>query len=155
MADIFDKWNKQIDGEALAKDVKDVQANGGQKGEFPEVPHGEYEVKVHKIELKESKASKNPMVAIQFKILEGKFKNSIIFMNQVVTQGFQIHIVNELLRSMDTGIDIDYDGNYKNYNDLLMDVHEAVDGKLEFILEYGENDKGYNTFKILEVFDVE
>lgn len=155
MADIFDKWNKQIDGEALAKDVKDVQANGGQKGEFPEIPHGEYEVKIHKIELKESKASKNPMVAIQFKILEGKFKNSIIFMNQVVTQGFQIHIVNEILRSMETGLDIEFDGNYRHYKDLLMDVHEAVDGKLEFGLKYDVNEKGYNTFEITDVFEVE
>lgn len=155
MSNIFDKWNKQIDGKALAKDVKEVEKNGGKGGDFPEIPHGTYEVKVDRIELKESKASKNPMVAIRFKILAGQFKGQTIFMNQVVTQGFQIHIVNDLLRSMDTGLDIEFDGNYNNYNDLLMDVHEAVDGKLEFVLEYDENDKGYNTFKITEVFEVE
>ena len=51
---IFDKWNKAVDGEALAKDVKEVEENGG-NFEYKEVPLGEYEVKIHKMELKESK----------------------------------------------------------------------------------------------------
>ena len=73
-------------------------------------------------------------------------------MNQVITQGFQIHIVNEFLRSLESGLDIEF-VNYTQYNDLLLDVLEAIDDKLEYAVEYAEN-KGYDTFKIKEVFDI-
>jgi hypothetical protein len=79
----------------------------------------------------------------------------LIFYNQVITQAFCIHKVNELLRSMDTGIEPIEFKTYKQYAQLLMDVHEAVDGKLEFGLEYGEGKKGFGTYEITDVFEVE
>ena len=146
---IFDKWNKQIDGAKMAQDVKEVEQNGG--GEYKEVPVGEYEVKIEKMELKEAKSG-SPMVAIQFRILEGEFKKSCLFMNQVVTQPFQISIVNSFLRSLDTDVEIDFDGNYAHYNDTILDVFEATDkDKLEFLLSYTES-KGYPRYKIKEVY---
>ena len=108
----------------------------------------------------ELKSSKNgdPMVSIWFKIINGEYKNSILFMNQVVTQGFQIHIVNELLRSlvgeMEKPIDIDFK-NYKQYSELLMDVFEEITGNFEYALSYKENSKGFKTFKVEEVFILE
>lgn len=146
---IFDKWNEQIDGAKMAEEVKEVEKNGG--GEYKEVPVGEYEVKIEKMELKESKSGA-PMVSVMFRILDGEFKKSCLFMNQVVTQPFQIHIANLFLRSLDTDINVDFDGNYAHYNDMILDVFEAVDkDKLEFLLNYGEN-RGYKTFKIKEVY---
>lgn len=147
MSNVWDKFDKAIDTEGLQKDVQ--EASQGQS-EFKEVPHGTYEVEIEKLELKESK-KKDPMVSIWFKIINGEFKDNRLFMNQVITKGFQIHIVNEFLRSLDSGCDIEFE-TYSQYGQLLMDVHEAVDGKLEFALEYGEN-KGFNTFKVIEVFD--
>lgn len=155
MSNIFDKWNKAIDGKELAKDVKAVAENGGGGGDFPDIPFGTYEVRIKKMEIKESKASKNPMFAVRFEIIEGEFKKNLIFMNQVITRGFQIHIVNEFLRSLDSEIDIDFNGNYKDYNDMVLDVAEAIDKKFEYALKYDQNDKGYNTFEIVEVFEVE
>ena len=76
-------------------------------------------------------------------------------MNQVITQAFQIHIANEFLRSLDTGIDVHFDGKYSHYNNTILDIFEEVNGKLEYELDYGENRKGYNTFKITSVFEVE
>jgi hypothetical protein len=55
---------------------------------------------------------------------------------------------------LDSGIDVEF-VNYKQYGSLLMDILEEVDGVLEFSLDYGKNKKGYNTFKILEVYEVE
>ena len=88
---LFEKWDKEIDTENLQKDVAEAAENGGQ-ATFKEVPEGEYEVEVNQMELKSSKNG-DPMVSIWFKITNGEYKNSILFMNQVVTQGFQIHIV--------------------------------------------------------------
>lgn len=150
MAIDYSKFDKMVDTEGLKHDYEDAVKNGG-SGEYKEVPHGTYEVKVDKMELTESKKG-DPMVSIWFRIVGGEYMNSVIFFNQVVTKGFQIHIVNELLRSMDSGIDIDFE-SFSQYGQMLMDVHEAVDGVLEFAIEYGEK-KGFNTFKITEIFEV-
>ena len=146
--DIFEKWNSNVDLAGLQQDIKDAQDNNK---EFEAVPHGEYEVKLDKLELKATKKG-DPMVSAWFTILEGKYKNSKLFMNQVVTQGFQIHIVNEFLRSMKTDIDVDFE-DYKQYADLLLDVAEFCDeNNLEFAIKYEDN-KGYDKFTITEVFE--
>ena len=146
--DMFEKSNSNVDLRGLQKDVKDAQDN---KREYEEIPHGEYEVKVDKMELKSSKKG-DPMVSIWFTILEGKYKKSKLFLNQVVTQGFQIHIVNELLRSMGTDLVIEF-VDYKQYAELLLDVAEECDtNNLEFALKYEDN-KGYDKFTITEVFE--
>lgn len=151
MAVDFSKFDKAVDLDGLKEDVNKAKENGG--GTREEVPAGNYEVKVDKIELVESKKG-DPMVSIWFRILAGDFEKSVLFFNQVITQGFQIHIVNELLRSMDTGVDVEFE-SYSQYGQLLMDIAEAVDGKLEYGLKYGENKQGFKTFEITDVFEVE
>lgn len=148
---IWDKFDQTIDTAGLAEDVKTAAESGGS---YKEVPFGEYEVAIDKLELTASKAG-DPMVSVWFKIVsEGEYKGSRIFMNQVVKQGFQIHIVNEFLRSLDSGIDITFD-TYKQYGNLLMDVFEAVNGNLEFALKYSEGKGGFAKYEITEVFELE
>lgn len=144
---IFEKWNEQIDGKKMAEEVKEVEKNGG---EYKEIPVGEYVVKIEKMELKEARNGA-PMLAVQFRILDGDFSKSCLFMNQVVTQAFQINIANRFLRSLGTDITVDFDGDYEHYNNTILDVFEEC-GKLEFLIEYGEK-KGYPTFKVKEVYD--
>lgn len=150
MANIWEKFDKVIDVEGLQKDVQEASKNGAN---FREVPHGEYEVKIEKLELVESKAG-DPMVTVWFKVLTGDYKGSMIFMNQVITKGFQIHIMNEFLRSLDSGIEVEFK-TYKQYGQLLMDIHEAIDGQFEYGLKYGEGKKGFNTYEIVDVYDIE
>ena len=147
--EIWEKFDKSIDTKGLKADVKEAQENGGN---YEEVPYGTYEVKVEKIEMRESKNG-DPMVTIWFKIIAGKYKNSIIFYNQVISKGFQIHLCNELLKSLDTGVNVEFD-TYAQYNEVLMDVAEGSQN-LEYALEYGENKKGYPTYKITDVFEAE
>ena len=146
---IFEKWNSNIDLEGLKKDIENAK-DGGDR-EFDKVPHGTYEVKVDKMELKATKKG-DPMVSAWFTILDGKYKNSKLFMNQVVTQGFQIHIVNNFLKSLKTDLNIEF-VDYAQYADLLLDVAEFCDtNKLEFAIKYEDN-KGYDKFTITEVFE--
>lgn len=82
------------------------------------------------------------MFSCWFKILTGEYKGSMIFLNQIVTQGFQIGIVDEFLRSlmseMDAPIPVQFQ-TYNQYNNLILDIMEAIDGNFEYALEYGEN----------------
>lgn len=147
----WDKFDSNVDVEGINKDLQNNKENFG---EFKEVPLGEYEVRVNKMELTTSKKG-DPMLAIRFKILNGPFKNSLVFYNQVLTLGFQIHMANEMLRSFDTGIEIpsEFKG-YSALNELILDVSEEIDAQgLEYALKYDENKKGYKTFEIMEVFE--
>lgn len=151
---IWDKFDASIDTEGLAADVKESAENGG--GDYKEVPLGDYEVEITKLELKASKKG-DPMVTCWMKIVDGKFKNSLLFLNQVITQGFQIHIVNEFLRSlvaeMSEPIDVEFK-TYRQYGNLLMDIAEAIDNNFEYLVEYGDN-KGFSTYKVKEVYPLE
>lgn len=149
---IFDKWNKSIDVEGLKKDIAEADQNGGQ-GEFKEVPEGDYEVSIDKIELKESSKG-DPMVSVWFKILEGDFKNSRLFMNQVITQGFQISQMNRFIKSMEVfdESEVEFE-NYSQYNDLLMDLFEQVDAdNRQYLLSFAKNKKGFSVYKIKECY---
>lgn len=147
---IFENWNMRTDLAGLRKDIEEAQKDSGNR-EYEKVPYGNYEVKVDKMELKASKKG-DPMVSIWFTILDGKYKNSKLFMNQVVMKGFQIKIVNEFLRSMETGVNIEFI-DYVQYADMLLDVAEACDtNKLEFAVKYEDN-KGYDKFTIFDVFE--
>ncbi len=154
--DLFSKWDKEIDTKGLAEDVKKAAEEGGNRN-YKDVPTGKYEVSVEKMELKASKNG-DPMVSVWFKILEGEYKNSLVFMNQVINQGFQVHIVDQILRSLvqeaNDAPEIVFE-SYKQYNDLLMDVMECIEGNFEYVLDYGQNNKGFNTFSIDEVFVLE
>lgn len=153
MANIWDEFDKAIDTEGLAKDIEEAAENGES---YREVPHDTYEVAINKLELTKSKKG-DPMVTCWMKIVAGDYTNSLIFMNQVVTQGFQIHIVNEFLRSlvgeMDEPIEIEFK-TYNQYGNLLMDVMEAIDNNFEYRVNYSER-KGFNTFEIEEVYPLE
>lgn len=148
---IYDEWDKAIDVEGLAKDVEEAAENGGN---YKEVPHGDYEVAIQQMELKPSKAG-DPMLSVWFKIVsDGEFKGSLIFYNQVVTQGFQIHLANEFLRSITTTKVVEF-VNYKQYANLIMDIFEEIDDNYEFALKYGKGKKDFSTYEITEVFPLE
>ncbi len=148
---IFDKWNKSVDLDGLRNDVKEASENTG--GNYVDVPANDtYEVKLVKAEVRPTKNG-DPMATLQFKVQDGDYKGNSIFMNQVITQGFQIHIMDEFLNSLDTGVEIEF-VDYAQYNDLLMDVVESCEEqKLSYALNYGVNNKGYNTYKIEQVFE--
>lgn len=155
----FSKFDKMVDTAGLEEDIKAAAENNM---EFKEVPEGTYEVKVEKMELVEtgdkSKTPGMPMVSIWFKILNGEYKNSLIFYNKVImgtsNDGFMIHSNNELLRSLESSLVIEFH-SYSQYAQLLLDIHEDIDGKLEYALKYGENNKGFKTYEITDVFEVE
>ncbi len=148
---IWDEFDNALDVEGMQKDIKDAQENTFER---KEVPVGQYEVAINKLELTTSK-NNDPMFCAWMKILsEGEYKGQMLFMNQVITLGFQIHNVNEFLRSLDTGINIEF-VKYSQYAKLIEEVKDAIDkAKLEYGIEYGEN-KGFKTFRITDVFEPE
>lgn len=148
---IFEKFDKALNTEELAKEVNELKTNGQT---FERTPHGKYEVKLDKLEIVECKSEKHkgePMIKGIFKIIAGDHKGKLIFMNQLIVSAFQIHLMNQFLKSLDTGLDISFT-NYSNYAYLLKDIEEECE-KLEFVLNYS-TDKGFDKFTIEAVFEV-
>ena len=149
---IFEKFNAMFDVEGLKEDINKAEESSG---EFVEVPKGDYEVKIVKLELGEtSEKSKNPgapMAKVWFEIVAGDYKGQKIFQNQMLTTGFGIHKMNEFLDSLETGIRVQFE-NFTQYADLFKQIFNAVDGTSEYQLAYGENNKGYSTYTIVQKF---
>ena len=145
----FSAWNAAIDAEKFKKELAELKERSK---EHEEVPPGEYVVKIEKMELRESKAG-NPMVSMQFRIMEGDRAKQCIFYNQTIKEPFQIHLANQFLNSLhDSKIKVEFDGNYENYNNAILGLHEKCE-KLEYTLVLGKNQKGYNTYRIKEIWE--
>lgn len=138
MAIDFDKWTKEFGGEKAVEAVKEAERN-----QYKEVPEGTYVCKLEKLELGESKTHK-PMVKAMFRIVEGEYKKQCLFYNGVMVandpskNGFMIHNVLEFLKSLDIFEDseIDFDGDYSDFNDLLLDLAEEANASgLKFYIQ--------------------
>lgn len=154
---IFDKYAASVDQAELEASQKEIDENA-QGGQREEVPFGNYEVKVDRMEAKNSKSG-NPMVSIWFRILNGKFENSIIFYNGVFHEDWMRHRVVKMIcailddYSNEAMVNLILKSNdLDEINNFLFDVHEEIDGKFEYLLKYGER-KGYGTYEIEEVYE--
>lgn len=152
MENIFEKFNTMIDVDGLKKDI---EAAASSTGDFVEVPDGNYEVRVSKIELGQTgERAKNPgmpMAKIWFNIIAGEYKGQKIFCNQMLTSGFGIHKCNELLTALESGVEVVFE-NFEQYHSVMEEVFNAVDGVGEYELAYGHNNKGYAVYQIVQRF---
>ena len=155
MAIDFEKWNQEFGGEQAVKDIEKAKEN-----DFTELDEGTYVCKLEKLELSESKAHK-PMVKAMFRIVEGEHKKQCIFYNGVMVannpeyNGLMKHRVLEFLRSLNVldDADIDFDGNYAHFNDLLLDIAEAAEeDHLKFEV-FTEKDGDYNKITVTDTFE--
>ena len=148
----FSSFNENVDMKGLMADLSNAEAG---TGDFPEIPHGKYEVVIDKLVLTTSKQG-NPMMKCQMRIKGGQYSKCCLFYNQVVTNGFGLHSALEFLRGLDAmnKDDIRFEGDFNKFRDLIVDIKDAVDEQnLTFELEYGETDKGFDTFKVTDVFE--
>lgn len=152
MSNIFDKFNQEFGGDKLAKEVEEINQNGN-TGDYEEVPFGTYEVSIEKLELVASKKMK-PMLSCWFNVLAGQQTNRKIFMNQLLDSAFKIHIANNFLKSLDTTVEVSFDGDYNHYADMISEVFNDITVcGLEYQLKYDQDKKGFNVYKIEEVFE--
>ena len=97
-----------------------------------------------------------PMLKVDAVILEGEFKKSHIFMNRVLfgtkNDANMINSAVGWLKTLETDMFISFEG-YSKFAELVLDVMEKVDGKLEYLIEY--DPKAFNSISIKDVFEAE
>ena len=144
--ELFAKFDKQFDVAGLKADLKSASTS---KTDYDEVPDGDYETSIEKMELKASSKG-SPMLSVWFKIVEGKYKNQRIFKNQVLTTSFGIHNANEFLRSLGSNMRVEFE-NFQQYGALIAELFEHTQG-FEYAVEYTHNSKGFADHKITDIF---
>lgn len=147
----WDAFDATVDTKGLSKEVKELKSSS----DYPEIPCGKYEVALEKLQMKQSKKG-NPMLSAQMKIVQGKYENQKIFMNQVLYLGndhdkFRLSIADKFLKSLETGLPVGFE-TFKQYAQLIEEIFEKAEG-CEFLLDYGENKDGYKTYNIVELYD--
>ena len=165
MAIDFDKIDRSVDLKGLQADVEDAKKNLVKipvlKGTIPHKQEARYSgslvMKLESMEIKGTKADPNrPMLAVSFKILSGEFKNQRLFMNRVLygTKNDKNMIASAMgfLEKLDSGVPVSFT-SYKQFSQLVLDIAEAIDGKLEYAVDY--DDSRFNSITIDEVFEVE
>lgn len=150
MAIDFKKFNEQFPADKMKADMKEAKENSNIN-----LPDGEYTAKLEKMELGESKGGAL-MIKAQFRITEGDHKKQCIFKNQVLTgtknDGFMMIKANEFLESLDSGISVVFE-DWEQYNDLILDIAEAVqEDKLTYLICL-DTDGKYQNSEIIDVMD--
>lgn len=144
----FSKFDSMFNLEGLKEDIK---AAADRNTERVEVPDGQYECKIDKMEMKESKTG-NPMISIWYRIVAGDFKNSVLFQNQTIHTGFGLHTAKKTLSDMDTGLSIDFQ-SFSQFAGLIESVKEAIETQgLEYAVKYTTTKNDFKNFEITEVF---
>lgn len=142
------------------KDLENLDNLENTPTEYVDVPYGMYEVAVAGIKCKENKKG-IPMVTVRFKVVgDSEYAGNGIFYNQNVDAVWKFKAVAKLLNSLKTDVNIassayviNGEVDFEAYNDMLEAVYEDITEKgYEYALDYKENEKGFATYTITDVF---
>lgn len=160
----FSKFEKKLDLDELQDDINEAIENGG-TGDFPEVEKGEYTVTLENLEVGEcsdkAKIPGAPLLKADFKIKEGEFKNSHLFVNKALytdrnddkwnmakLMANVLGWLESLEPSEEVG-DIVFE-SYDQLEELILDIGEDV-SELEYLVKYDPD--GFNAVSIEEVYE--
>lgn len=158
MAVDFSAFDAKMDPN-LQDDVKNAK-------EYEDVPNGDYIVSVDKMEVKTTKAGDKLMFAVQMSIKENSDgsksnqKGRKIFFNRVISgnrvseswnDGKAIKSVITWLDKLETDLIPEF-VNYSNFAELVLDIFQEIQGKVELDVTYKASD--FNPVSINEVYDI-
>lgn len=148
---IFDKFKNGINQEDINNAIKEANENSG--GGFKEVPAGNYEVSVEKIELGKTKKGADK-ISMWFKILAGEYKGCLLFKTSVLTEEWQLGKAIQFLNDLKSDVEIVEIQNEDDFADLLTDIYDSIQDKgLEYEVEYIINKGGFGDVReIVQVF---
>ena len=156
MAIDFEKWNQQYGGSDTTEALEGLKNNNST--EYAELPDGSYICKLEKLELGEAQSGK-PMIKGMFRITEGQYHKMCIFYNQVFCRSesgsaFSMHKGLEFLRSLKIFDDseVDFNGNYADFNDLLLDMAEEAEESIMTFKIRKTKDGDFTRIECIDVF---
>lgn len=150
---IFDTWKKSVSSADIAAAEK--AAAEAKKNEFTEVPSGEYDVVLNKLELKDSSFDDSKQIWINLKVIDGEYKGSTINYNGVFRDNFSkgFNPTSKILAALSDEEDgepiiqaVLRSEDYDQIEELLADISEAAEG-LGYGIKYDVKYSGKNPNK--------
>lgn len=149
----FSKFDKEINTNELSKAIEDAANNP--QFEARDVPAGQYEVKLEKMEVKATKDGR-PMFSVMMRIISGDYKKMCLFMNRVLygtkNDANMIASVLGWLKKLDPEADDIEFKNYSQFSDLVLDIYEDLSEAVSIDVDYDPD--AFNNITILDVNDL-
>ena len=156
MSNVWSAFENSMDTDQLQKDIAEARKNGN----FSELPADTYNVEFTTIEAGLTK-DKRPMLKIAARVLDGKYKKRLMFMNRVLkgtkNDANMIASAEGWLANLEaedeTGeLIVPLFKNYSQFADLIMDIAEAVeDMGLNYEVKYDPD--AFNNISIIKVLE--
>lgn len=153
----FSQFDKAINTEQFKKDLEQAKANAAD--EYPEVPAGEYLVKIERMDIRPTK-NKEPMFSAMCRIIEGDFKKQCVFFNRKIygnkesdkwNDAKAVQTVLTWLNRLETETVPEF-VNYTQFNDCILDIFEELE-EYDVTMKISYDPDAFNSIKILEVYD--
>lgn len=153
----FSQFDAKLDKEQFKKDLEQAKQNAGD--DYPEVPKGEYTVKIERMEIRPTKNGE-PMFSAMCRIIEGEHKKQCVFFNRKIygnkesdkwNDAKAVQTVIGWLDKLETETVPEFI-SYSQFNECVLDIFdECEEYKLELKIDYDPD--GFNPIKILEVYE--
>ena len=160
MSNIFEKFNELFNADELAKDIAETSANN-KPFEKKDVPYGDYEVKIVKLEIGEHDFEGDykgyPEAKVCFQIINHEeLTGQRLYMNKKLislknpTSGFMLYKFTEFLNSLETSITPVFE-NWDQFGALVASMFKEIDGRAEYQLSYFDRN-GFKDYAIVKRF---
>lgn len=116
------------------------------------VSDGIYRIEIMDMVVKQSKRG-NWMIQVGYKILNGKYENSVLWSFFVIRQS-NILVNNQFLKSLGTSIPIECT-SITQYQKLVDDIFITIRGDKEYDAELTTSINGFTSIKIIKSYDIE
>ena len=116
------------------------------------VSDGIYRIEIMDMVVKQSKRG-NWMIQVGYKILNGKYENTVLWSFFVIRQS-NILVNNAFLKSLGTSIPIECT-SITQYQKLVDDIFITIRGDKEYDAELNTSFNGFTSIKIIKSYDIE
>lgn len=148
--------NFNMDFDQYKADIAEIQQQEKPKKEYKEPTDGDYTCDIVSLELGTNKAGDKLMLKGSFKITEGEFKNSRLWVSKCITgtknDSFSLKMALDFLNDLGATQVAEYTGDFddlqKQIEIIFADIRNCT-----FTISKKTNDKGYSNLYILDVFD--
>lgn len=148
--------NFNMDFDQYKADIAEIQQQEKPKKKYKEPTDGDYTCDIVSLELGTNKAGDKLMLKGSFKITEGEFKNSRLWVNKVLSgtrsDAFAVKSTIDFLNSLGAVQDVEFNGDFDDLATqveiVFADVRNCV-----FMVTQKTTDSGFKNLYVNDVFE--
>lgn len=154
----FAELDKKLNLDQFKKDLEEAKAAAS--SEYPEIPKGNYTVKIERMEIRPTKGDNSPMFSCMMRITEGQYKKCCVFFNRKIygnkesdkwNDAKAVQTVLTWLDKLETETVPEFK-SFSQFNECILDImDECEEYGLTLDIEYDPD--AFNPVKIISVYE--